>query len=65
MTKNKNNISKLLKIDSVELERNIRKYKNQIIVIKYGGSAMIDPNLSKSFSKKLAAFESLHLRSKM
>ena len=53
MKKNKNNISKLLKIDSVELERNIRKYKNQIIVIKHGGSAMIDPNLSKSFSKDI------------
>ena len=32
----------------------IRKFKDKIIVIKYGGSAMTDPSLKESFSRDIA-----------
>ena len=46
-------LSKLIKVKPFELKRNLEKYKGEIIVIKYGGSAMLDPELSSSFSKDI------------
>ena len=42
-------ISKLVKIKRSEITSNLKKYQKQIVVIKYGGSAMLDPKLSDSF----------------
>ena len=42
-------ISKLTKTKKSEVLSNLKKYQNQIVVIKYGGSAMLDPSLSNSF----------------
>ena len=53
MKNKKLDICKLIKVGVKELNRNIKKYKEQIIVIKYGGSAMIDLELSRSFSKDI------------
>lgn len=53
MKNKKLDICKLIKVGAKELNRNIKKYKEQIIVIKYGGSAMIDLELSRSFSKDI------------
>lgn len=53
MKNKKLDICKLIKVGTTELNRNIRKYKEQIIVIKYGGSAMVDLELSRSFSKDI------------
>ena len=32
----------------------IRKFKDKVIVIKYGGAAMIDESLKKSFTRDIA-----------
>jgi acetylglutamate kinase len=32
----------------------IRKFKDKIIVVKYGGAAMTDPSLKESFSRDIA-----------
>ena len=53
MKNKKLDICKLIKVGAKELNRNIKKYKEQIIVIKYGGSAMVDLELSRSFSKDI------------
>ncbi len=42
-------ISKLVTINKSEIISNLKKYQKQIVVIKYGGSAMLDPRLSDSF----------------
>ena len=42
-------ISKLIGVKKSEIVSNLKKYRNQIVVIKYGGSAMINPKLSNSF----------------
>ncbi len=49
MIKKSNLISKIISVNKDELQNNLKRYNNQIIVIKYGGSAMLDPNLSNSF----------------
>lgn len=42
-------ISKLIRVQKSEIVSNLKKYQHQIVVIKYGGSAMINPKLSTSF----------------
>jgi len=55
-------ILKLIRVDSLEFNKNLDKYKEQIIVIKYGGSSMLDPQLSKSFLKDIKVILSLGLK---
>ncbi len=49
MKKKSSQISKVISVSSKEIKNNLDRYKSQIIVIKYGGSAMLDPKLSNSF----------------
>ena len=53
MSKTVNKISDLISVNKSEVYKNIKKYKSMVLVIKYGGSAMVDPKLSKSFSKDI------------
>ncbi|MBF95911.1 MAG: Acetylglutamate kinase [Alphaproteobacteria bacterium MarineAlpha9_Bin4] len=53
MKKNLSKISKIISSPSSEIKKNLEKYKGEIIVIKYGGSAMIDPKLSETFYKDI------------
>ena len=55
-------LSKLIKVKPLELKRNLEKYKGEIIVIKYGGSAMLDPKLSSIFSKDIEFLVSLGVK---
>ncbi len=43
-------ISKLIPASEKEVKSNLKKYIGETVVIKYGGSAMVDPNLSNDFS---------------
>ncbi len=49
MNKLVSSVSKLLNIKKTEIVLNLKKYRGEIVVIKYGGSAMLDPKLSSSF----------------
>ena len=46
-------ISNLVNASEKEIKTNLKKYINEIIVIKYGGSAMVDPKLSYNFSNNI------------
>ena len=46
-----NKIYKIIASSKNEILENLKKYKGEIIVIKYGGSAMLDPQLSENFYK--------------
>lgn len=46
-------ISKAIPSTTSEIRVNLKKYVNEIVVIKYGGSAMIDPQLSDNFSDNI------------
>ncbi len=46
-------ISNLVYASEKEIKTNLKKYINEIIVIKYGGSAMVDPKLSYNFSNNI------------
>ena len=50
MKKELKKISKIISTSSYDIE-NLKKYKGEIIVVKYGGSAMLDPKLSETFYK--------------
>ena len=43
-------ISKIISSTSSDIEENMKKYREEIIVVKYGGSAMLDPKLSETFT---------------
>ncbi len=43
-------INQLIPATEKEIRTNLRKYLGETIVIKYGGSAMLDPKLSSNFS---------------
>ena len=49
MKKILNRISKIISSSSKEINENLKKYKGEIVVIKYGGSAMLNPVLSETF----------------
>ncbi len=53
MKKNLNKISKIITSSTSEKLENLKKYKGEVIVIKYGCSAMLDPNLSETFFKDI------------
>ncbi len=44
-----NKIYKTISSSKSEISENLKKYKDEVIVIKYGGSAMLDPKLSENF----------------
>ncbi len=46
-------ISKIISSTSADIEENMKKYREEIIVVKYGGSAMLDPKLSETFYKDI------------
>ena len=46
-------ISKVISSSALEINQNLKKYKDEIIVVKYGGSAMLDPKLSETFYKDI------------
>ncbi len=45
-----------------EIIENLKKYIGEIIVIKYGGSAMIDPKLSNNFSQNIKTLVDLGIK---
>ena len=49
----KEKISKIILSSSSDIDENLKKYKDEIIVIKYGGSAMLVPGLSETFYKDI------------
>ncbi len=50
MTNLINKVSKLVSASEKEIKSNLKKYIGETVVIKYGGSAMVDPRLSNDFS---------------
>ena len=46
-------ISKIISSSFSEVNENLKKYREEIIVVKYGGSAMLDPRLSETFYKDI------------
>ena len=55
-------ISKIISSSSKEINENLKKYKGEIIVIKYGGSAMLNPMLSKTFFKDIKLLVEANIR---
>ncbi len=57
-----NKISRTIPSTSSEIKINLKKYINEIVVIKYGGSAMIDPKLSDNFSHNIKVLVDLGIK---
>ena len=55
-------ISKAIPSTISEIKVNLKKYVNEIVVIKYGGSAMIDPKLSDNFSNNIKVLVDLGIK---
>ena len=55
-------ISKAIPSTISEIRLNLKKYVNEVIVIKYGGSAMIDPKLSDNFSDNIKVLVDLGIK---
>ena len=55
-------ISKIIPTTRSEIKVNLKKYVNEIVVIKYGGSAMIDPKLSDNFSDNIKVLVDLGIK---
>ena len=55
-------ISKIIPTTRSEIKVNLKKYVNEIVVIKYGGSAMIDPKLSDNFSDNIRVLVDLGIK---
>ena len=55
-------ISKVIPSTVSEIKVNLKKYVNEIVVIKYGGSAMIDPELSDNFSQNIKVLVDLGIK---
>ena len=55
-------ISKVIPSTISEIKVNLKKYVNEIVVIKYGGSAMIDPKLSDNFSNNIKMLVDLGIK---
>ncbi len=48
-------ISKIISLkDHSQISQNLKKYANEIIVVKYGGSAMLNPKLSETFYQDIS-----------
>ena len=62
MKKILNKISSIISSSSSEIIQNLKKYKGEIIVIKYGGSAMLDPKLSETFYKDIEVLMSAGIK---
>ena len=62
MTKLISKISKAIPSTISEIKVNLKKYVNEIVVIKYGGSAMIDPKLSDNFSYNIKVLVGLGIK---
>ena len=62
MKKILNRISKIISSSSKEINENLKKYKGEIIVIKYGGSAMLNPMLSETFFKDIKLLVEANIR---
>ena len=62
MEKILNRISKIISSSSKEINENLKKYKGEIIVIKYGGSAMLNPMLSETFFKDIKLLVEANIR---
>ena len=62
MKKILNRISKIISSSSEEINENLKKYKGEIIVIKYGGSAMLNPVLSETFFKDIKLLVEANIR---
>ena len=46
-------ISKIISSSFSDINENLKKYRKEIIVVKYGGSAMLNPSLSETFYKDI------------
>jgi acetylglutamate kinase len=57
-----NKVKKITSTSEQEVKKNLKKYVNEIIVIKYGGSAMIDPKLSINFAKNIQILINLGIK---
>ncbi len=55
-------ITKIISSSKDEIKKNLKKYIGEIIVVKYGGSAMIDPKLSLNFSNNINMLVSLGIK---
>ena len=55
-------ISQVIPSTVSEIKINLKKYVNEIVVIKYGGSAMIDPKLSDNFSHNIKMLVALGIK---
>ena len=56
------NLSSILKTDVGTINQYVEKFKNKIIVIKYGGHAMGNEELSNSFSKDINILNTLEIK---
>ena len=57
-----NKVTKITSTSEKEVKKNLKKYLNEIIVIKYGGSAMIDPKLSINFARNIQVLTNLGIK---
>ena len=57
-----NKIAKQISVSKKEVNFNLKKYINEIIVIKYGGSAMLDKKLSLNFFQNIKALVDLDIK---
>ena len=55
-------ISKVIPSTTSEIKVNLKKYVNEKVVIKYGGSAMIEPKLSDNFSDNIKVLVDLGIK---
>ena len=51
MKKNLKKISKIISSSYPDINENLKKYRGEIIVVKYGGSAMLNPNYQTHSTK--------------
>ena len=57
-----NKTAKQISASKKEVTFNLQKYINEIIVIKYGGSAMLDKKLSLNFFQNIKALVDLGIK---
>ena len=57
-----NKTAKQISASKKEVTFNLQKYINEIIVIKYGGSAMLDKKLSLNFFQNIKALVELGIK---
>ena len=56
------NISNLLKTEQEDIENYLKKFKEKVIVIKFGGHAMGDRKLSHTFAEDVTVLQKLGIR---